>query len=231
MAGLERHRLHGAINEIGKRAPAAVLERLARHDTAKIVDSMGGQGAMSHEIKPLETSMRFVGSALTVLTKPGDALFVQKAIDVTQPGDVILIAADGYKDVSVIGERLGYFFKRQGAVAIVVDGAVRDSDGMVRDAPPTFARASCIRIFGSIGPGAINVPISCGGVAVMPGDVVVGDRDGVAVIPREDAERVADLADAHLEGELARLKEVESGRSVSEVFGLDRKIAVWNGAG
>ena len=224
---MEKHTLHGHVVRDTSRPPAELLKRFERHDTAKICDSMGGYGAVDYEIKPLENSMRFVGAALTVLTRPGDALYVQKAIDLTQPGDVIVIAAGGYKDVSVIGERLGYFFKRKGAVAIVVDGAVRDAQGMVDDAPPTFARSSCIRIFGSQGPGAINVPVCCGGVTVNPGDIVVGDRDGVVVVPLSDAGRVADLADEHLEGELERLAEVEAGKSITETFKLAERMDKW----
>lgn len=224
---MEKHALHGQVLQDMPRPAADLLKRFERHDTAKICDSMGGYGAVDYEIKPLENNMRFVGAALTVLTRPGDALYVQKAIDLTQPGDVIVIAAGGYKDVSVIGERLGYFFKRKGAVAIVVDGAVRDAQGMVEDAPPTFARGSCIRIFGSQGPGAINVPLCCGGVAVNPGDILVGDRDGVVVVPLSDAERIADLADEHLEGELERLAEVEAGKSITETFRLTERIDKW----
>ena len=224
---MEKHALHGQVVQEISRPAAELLKRFERHDTAKICDSMGGYGAVDYEIKPLENNMRFVGAALTVLTRPGDALYVQKAIDLTRPGDVIVIAAGGYKDVSVIGERLGYFFKRKGAAAIVVDGAVRDAQGMVEDAPPTFARGSCIRIFGSQGPGAINVPLSCGGVAVNPGDIVVGDRDGVVVVPLSDAGRIADLADEHLEGELERLAEVEAGKSITDTFRLTERIDKW----
>lgn len=224
---MEKHPLHGQVVQNTSRPTAELLERFEHHDTAKICDSMGGYGAVEYEIKPLENSMRFVGTALTVLTRPGDALYVQRAIDLTLPGDVIVIGAGGYKDVSVIGERLGYFFKRKGAAAIVVDGAVRDAQGMVNEAPPTFARGSCVRIFGSQGPGAINVPLSCGGVTVNPGDIVVGDRDGVVVIPLADAGRVADLADRHLKGELERLVEVEAGKSITETFGLAERLNKW----
>lgn len=227
MAGTEQHALHGQIVTEFKRAPHALVERFRQHDTAKICDSMGGYGAMDYEIKPLENGMRILGSAVTVLTRPGDALYVQRAIDLTQPGDVIIISAGGYKDVSVIGERLGGFFKNKGAVGIIVDGAIRDAAGMVTDAPPTFARSTCIRIFGSMGPGAINVPVTCGGVNVNPGDIIVGDRDGVVVVPLADAGRIADLADAHLAGELARLDEVASGRSIEDVFGLAPKLTRW----
>jgi 4-hydroxy-4-methyl-2-oxoglutarate aldolase len=229
MAGMEKHSLHGRVETNFERAPKALIERLTKHETAKICDSMGGEGAMNYEIKPLENNMRVVGSALTVLTRPGDALYVQHAIDFTQPGDVIVIAASGYKDVCVIGERLGYYFKRKGAVGIIVDGAVRDAEGMVKDAPPTFARATCIRIFGSIGPGAINVPVSAGGITVNPGDIITADRDGVVVIPRADAARVADLADAHLQAELDRMKDVEKGGKVTDIFGLAPRLARWNG--
>lgn len=228
MAGTEKHALHGQIVTEFERAPAELVKRFEKHDTAKLVDSMGGYGAMHYEIKPLENTMRVLGTALTVLTRPGDALYVQKAIDETKPGDVIIVSAGGFKDVCVIGERLGYFFKRKGAVGIIVDGAIRDAVGMVADAPPTFARSTCLRIFGSTGPGAINIPVNCGGVTVHPGDIVMGDRDGVVVVPREDAARVADLADIHLEGELARMKDVEAGKSVTEVFGLAPKLARWD---
>jgi 4-hydroxy-4-methyl-2-oxoglutarate aldolase len=224
---VERHDLHGQIIADFERPAKELVEAFARHETAKVADAMGGYGVMHHEIKPLESSMRCVGTALTVLTRPGDALFVQKAIDMAQAGDVIVIDASGYKDVAVIGERLAYFFKRRGVVGIVCDGAIRDAQGIVDQGPATFARATCIRIFGSIGPGAVNVPVQAGGVPVMPGDIVIGDRDGVVVVPRLDAQRVLDLADAHLAGELARVAEVEAGATVSEVFGIDQKIARW----
>jgi 4-hydroxy-4-methyl-2-oxoglutarate aldolase len=227
VSGTEKHTLHGRIVTKFERASPELVKRFDKHDTAKLVDSMGGHGAMHYEIKPLENNMRVLGTALTVLTRPGDALYVQKAIDETKPGDVVVISAGGYKDVCVIGERLGYFFKRKGAVGIIVDGAIRDAIGMVADSPPTFARSTCLRIFGSTGPGAINVQVSCGGVTVNPGDIIMGDRDGVVVVPREDAERIADLADAHLEGELARMKDVEAGKSVTDTFGLAPKLARW----
>jgi 4-hydroxy-4-methyl-2-oxoglutarate aldolase len=227
MGHIERHTLHGRIVETFERPPQRIIDALARHDTAKVADAMGGHGVMHHAIKPLEPHMRCVGPALTVLTRPGDALFVQKAIDLAQPGDVVVIDASGYTDVAVIGERLAYFYARRGVVGIVCDGAVRDAQGIVDQGPATFARATCIRIFGSTGPGAVNVTVQAGGVTVEPGDVILGDRDGVVVVPRLDAERIADLADAHLEGELARVREVEAGASIATVFGIDEKVARW----
>ncbi|MEX2540590.1 MAG: hypothetical protein WD314_02245 [Trueperaceae bacterium] len=223
----EKHAVHGCERTEFDRPPRELIERLARHETAKVADSMGGYGVMHHEIKPLTPEMKIAGPAFTVLTKPGDALYVQRAIDFVQPGDVVVIDAAGFKDVCVIGERLAYFFQRRGVAGIVVDGAVRDSQGIVDLGLPVFSRSVCIKIFGSTGPGAINVPIQSGGVPISPGDIILGDRDGVIAVPKDDARRVLDLADEHLHGELDRVKEVESGKNVSEVFGLDEKIARW----
>ncbi len=190
---------------------------------------MAGYGVAHHEIKPLRPEMRVCGPALTVLTRPGDALWVQVAIEYIRPGDVVVIDAAGYPDVAVIGERLTHFMKLAGGAGLVVDGAVRDAMDIVAEGVPTFCRSACIRIFGSTGPGAIGVPVTCGGVTVHPGDIILGDADGIVVIPQEDAARVADLAAEHLAGELERMRQVESGKSVREVFHLDAKLKVWQG--
>jgi 4-hydroxy-4-methyl-2-oxoglutarate aldolase len=224
---MEKHLLHGVIGPDFERPSAKLIAKLAVHETAKIADSMAGYGAAHHEIKPLRFDMRLCGPAVTVLTRPGDALYVQKVIEVLQPGDIVVIDAAGYKDVAVIGERLAHYMKQRGAKGIVVDGAIRDSMGIVNEGIPTFSRSQCIRIFGSAGPGAINVPVTCGGVVVNPGDIVCGDADGVVIIPRADAQRVADLADVHLAGELSRLREVEAGKPFADVFGLQPKLAKW----
>lgn len=224
---MERHQWHGLINPEITRPDPKLIARLAAHDTAKVADAMAGYGVAHHEIKPIRNDMRVCGPAVTVLTRPGDALYVQAVIDLIQPGDVVVIDAGGYRDVSVIGERLAYFMKLKGVAGIVVDGAVRDSAGIVAENIPTFCRSCCIRIFGSKGPGAINVPVTCGGVPVTPGDIVLGDGDGVVIVPQEDAARIADLADVHLAGELERVKQMEAGGTVTEVFGLAAKLAAW----
>lgn len=225
----ERHLIHGQINTAVDRPVRELVQAFAKHETAKVADAMAGYGAMHYAIKPLTPDMRFAGSALTVLADPGDTLFVQKAIDLAQDGDIIVIDAGGIEHVAVIGERLAYYYQRNGAAGLVCDGAIRDSQGIVDLEFPTFARATCISVLGSDGPGAINVPIQCGGILVNPGDILLGDRDGVVVVPRSDAERVLQLADEHLEGELARVRQIESGESMEVVYGVDSKIEKWAG--
>lgn len=225
---MEKHRYHGVVNWEIERPAAALIAGFTEHDAAKVGDAMGHYGIMHYEIKPISPGMRLLGPAITVLTSPGDALYVAHAADVAQPGDVIVIDAGGYLDVSVIGDRISYYMKeKRGVAGLVVDGAVRDARGLREMAFPTFARGITPRIFGSQGPGAINVPISCGGVPVNPGDLVLGDDDGVVVVPREDVARVLKLADEHLAGELHRLDLVNQGQSLTDVQNLHARLERW----
>lgn len=225
---MEKHLHHGVINEAIARPPKEVIAAFERHDTAKVGDAMGRYGVLDHEIKPVAEGMRVLGPAVTVLTRPGDALFVAHAADVAQPGDVIVIDAGGYKDVSIIGERIAYYMQaKRGINGLVVDGAVRDVRGIRELGFPTFARAITPRIFGTQGPGAINVPISCGGVPVNPGDLVLGDDDGIVIVPREDVERILKLTEEHLAGELHRLDLVNQGMRLSDVQNLRPRLDAW----
>ncbi len=224
---MEKHRYQGIINEEIRRPDEKLIQGFSKHDVCKIGDAMAAYGLMNYQIKPIALGMRLTGPAVTVLTRPGDALYVQKVIDIAEPGDVIVIDAGGIEDISCIGERLSYYMQRRGIAGVVVDGAIRDSKGIRDMCFPVFAKSVCMKIFGSVGPGAINVPIQCGGVPVNPGDIIVGDDDGVACVPLDDAERVLKLSDDHLAEELHRLKLVEEGKTVTEVFGLEEKLKRW----
>ena len=224
---MEKHPLHGKIITAIQRPESRLIKGFSRHDTCKIGDAMAAHGLMHYSIKPIAPGMRVCGPAVTVLTRPGDALYVQAVIDYLQPGDVVVIDAGDVRDVACIGERLAYYMKLRGAVGIVVDGAIRDSRGIIDMGFPCFAKSVCMKIFGSNGPGAINVPLQCGGVPVNPGDIIVGDDDGVVCVPAEAAEHVLLAADAHLAAELERLKLVEGGKTVTEAFGLDEKLKRW----
>lgn len=219
--------LYGVVNEEIERPDPELIKLFRKHDVAKVGDSMAANGIMQHTIKPIAWGMKVVGPAVTVLTRPGDALMIQKVADVAQPGDVIVVDAGGYLEAAIIGERIGGYMQRRGIEGIVVDGAIRDRIGLVEFGFPTFAKGITPRIYGTQGPGAINVPIQCGGVPVNPGDLIIGDDDGVVVVPREDIARVLKLADEHLAGELSRVERVKNGEKLSEIFNCDAKIARW----
>lgn len=223
---MKKHILTGVVNESIDRPDKELLEGFKKHDVAKVLDAMGAVGNMHHEIKPIKTGMKVLGPAVTVVTRPGDALFIQKVADVAQEGDVIVVDAGGNKDLAIIGERISYYMKElRGINGIVVDGAIRDKAGIIDVGFPTFARGATPRLFGTRGPGAINVPIQCGGVTVNPGDLIFGDDDGVVVVPKEDIERVLEGADLCLEGELDRLSRMKAGEKMSDIFNCDEKIA------
>ena len=219
--------LYGIVHEHIRRPDPAVIERFRRHDTAKVGDAMAAHGILDHRIKPIRLGMRLCGPAVTVLTRPGDALFIQKVADVAQPGDVIVVDAGGYEEAAIIGERITYYMHSRGIQGIVVDGAVRDTAGIAEIGFPTFAKAVTPRIYGTVGPGAINVPIQCGGIPVIPGDLILGDDDGVVAVPCDDVDRVLDLADKHLAGELERLERVKRGEKLSVINNCDAKIVRW----
>lgn len=174
----------------------ALVARLKGAQTGHLVDAMLGRGALDHEIKPIDADKaHFVGTALTCETGPSDNLAILAALVVAEPGDVIVVAADAFSSTAVVGDNVAAMARNKGVVAIVVDGMARDRDGIVEAGLPVFARGitpnSCVRS----GPGKVGLPIVCGGVAVQPGDVILGDRDGAVVIPRADLETMVGRLD------------------------------------
>jgi 4-hydroxy-4-methyl-2-oxoglutarate aldolase len=168
-----------------------LLARLDRAQTGHIVDARNGRAALDHRIKPVDPACaQFVGPALTCQTGADDNLGVLAALVLAEPGDVIVVAADGFAETAVVGDNVAMMAANKGVAAIVIDGMARDSTGIVPVGLPVFARGitpnSCVRS----GPGRIGLPIVCGGVAVDPGDVILGDRDGVVVIPQGELEAV-----------------------------------------
>jgi 4-hydroxy-4-methyl-2-oxoglutarate aldolase len=185
------------------RPSRALMARLEAAQTGHIVDAMLGRAALDCGIKPIDPEHSiFVGPALTCQTGPDDNLAILAALVMAEPGDVIIAASDAFSGSAVVGDNVTMMAKNKGVAAIVIDGMARDSYGIVPVGLPVFARGitpnSCVRS----GPGKVGLPIVCGGVSVQPGDVVLGDRDGVVVIPQGQLEQVV----AHVE-EIRRLEE------------------------
>ena len=172
--------------------PASQLLRAYRGaPTGFVTDSHNGQGCLDYRIKPIDPSMTVCGPALTCYCSPTDNLAAMAALDFAKKGDVIVIAARNDQTAAVIGDRWAMWAKKVGVAGIVCDGLVRDIVGLLQVGIPVFARGLAPNSGFKHGPGEINTRISCGGIAVDPGDIVVGDRDGVVVVPRADAGTVA----------------------------------------
>jgi 4-hydroxy-4-methyl-2-oxoglutarate aldolase len=169
---------------------------------------------MDYRIKPLDPTMHLVGSVLTVWTRPCDNIAIYRALEIAQPGDALVIATNEYTTNSVWGELTTLVGHARGLAGMVTDGVVRDSREIVEIGLPIFARGLTPNSPFKNGPAQINVPVTCGGIAVKPGDIVVGDADGVVVVPLEKAESVLEQVDAVHAKEAGIRAEIEAGAPV-----------------
>jgi 4-hydroxy-4-methyl-2-oxoglutarate aldolase len=201
--------MYKSINRVPERVSPAVRDRLGRIDTATLSDAMGRHGAMSHRMRPLDIDTKLVGTAVTVHCPEGDNLMVHKALQLGEPGDVLVVDTGGTYDATVIGRNMSLFANRAGFVGAVIDGSIRDRSGIMAIPFPVFCIGIVPRSAVKHSVGSVNVPISCGGVVVHPGDVIVGDEDGVVVVPREIAEQVADAAEERLRMEAQQMIDVQ----------------------
>lgn len=205
------------------RPAQALVMRLSEAPTGWIVDSNGRRGALDYRIRPLTAAKRFCGVALPVWSRARDNLAPYAAIQFAKPGDVMIIATDAYEEASVVGDILVGMAKNQGVSAFVTDGVVRDIDGLNGVGIPVFARGLSPNSPGKDGPGTIGLPITLGGVAVNPGDIIVGDQDGVVVVAREALESVV-AALAEVKAKEDKMEKLVAGGAKLPP-GLDQVIA------
>jgi len=174
-----------------QRPPAALVRKFARAQSSFIADAQQGWNCMHHSIKGLNPRQRFVGTAVTASGGPRDNLAAMAMLDVLKKGDVLVIATGWDDSGAVVGDHWAAVAKQLGAVGVVTDGLVRDAAGIEKLGPPTFSRGLSPNAGYRNGPGEVNGQVSVGGVCVNPGDIIVGDRDGVVVVPRDRAVEVA----------------------------------------
>lgn len=192
--------------------PASAVQALASFPTSIVSDVMGGRLVGSADLRPVHRSvLTACGQAVTVRVRGGDNLMIHKALSTLVPGDVLVI--DGDRDVgrALVGEIMSSVARVRGAVAFVVDGAVRDADSFETHRFPCWARGISLRGPYKEGPGAINVPVVVGGMQVNPGDIILCDGDGVVAVPAEKAAEVAVKAQEKVAVEVATLKAIANG--------------------
>jgi 4-hydroxy-4-methyl-2-oxoglutarate aldolase len=174
-----------------ERAPKEKIAELKDAQSGHIVDAMRGRGGMEAAIKAVDPNRaHFIGTAFPCETGPSDNLAITAAVALAQEGDVIVAASDGFDRTAVCGDIVAMLAKNAGCAGIVIDGMARDLVGLEEVGLPVFARGitpnSCVKS----GPGRVGLPIVAGGVQVQAGDLVMGDKDGVVVVPRGDLDRV-----------------------------------------
>jgi RraA family protein len=186
----------------GRKPSAELVHRFGAFGAADVSDMMNRLYTMNPSIKPVTPrELRLIGPACTVKVFPGDNLMVHKALDLANPGDVLVIDASSSMMTAVVGDLVSTKARHRGIAGVVVDGLVRDLDGILALGDfPVFARGTTPLGPLHRGPGEVNFPVSVGGIVVNPGDVIVGDADGVVVVPQESAESMLQRLDARAAG-------------------------------
>lgn len=202
-----------------------LIEELRTLGAATLLEGHGQQGALHSGIKPIDPTLRLAGPALTVECQPGDNLMLHYAVTLARPGDVLVVDAKGFEEGGHWGDILTLAAQKAGIAGLVIDGAVRDADAIIRMKFPVFARGLSINSPQKIAAGRVNVPIQCGGVKIEPGDFVVGDRDGVVAIRAANLSATIAAGRKREEREDYLRREIEQGKTTVQLFELEEKLA------
>ncbi|MCB1486768.1 MAG: RraA family protein [Bauldia sp.] len=194
------------------RSDRSLVEALSVIPTAVISDNMSRMVAGGARLRPIHAGGTLGGTALTVKTRPGDNLMIHKAVDIAEPGDVIVVDGGGDLTNALIGELIVAHARSRGVAGFVVDGAVRDMAVLSAGDFPVYAAGVSHRGPYKDGPGEVNVPIALDGMVIEPGDIVIGDMDGVLAIPGGSAEEVLAASRAQHAREQEILQAIEHGR-------------------
>ena len=181
-----------------------LIERLAKLPAANIGDAMDRLGVADSAIQAIWPGARLAGPAFTVWVRPGDNQGIHRALQLARPGDIVVVAGGGDESRALLGELIGERAINLGLAGFALDGAARDAEALREIGLPVFARAITPAGPYKNGPSRLGTPISFGGIPVLPGDIIIGDSDGVVVIPREQAIAVAEAAEAVFDDETTR---------------------------
>ena len=201
-----------------------LVQELADFETATVHEAYGGKGALSCDIKPIVPSGRVCGPAVTVSGRPGDNLILHKAIYVAEPGDALVATVGGYTEAGPWGEIMTVAAQARRIAGLIIDGSVRDSSAIRRLRFPVFSRAISIKGTTKETLGLINHPIHMGGIPIRPGDIVLGDADGVVVVAAADLTWVLEKCRQRRDKEEKAMEEIRRGKSTLELYGFDKVL-------
>ena len=197
-----------------ERVSPEVVKKASVFAASILADVAGRRGTVDGRIRPLSTSTRLAGPAFTIEIRPGDNLMIHAAMAMAKPGDILVVDGKADGNCALMGSIMLTACKKLGLGGVVLDGAHRDTEELLALGFPVYSIGSNPNGPTKYIPGRINWPISCGGVAISPGDLVVGDADGVVVIEREKAASMMDLAVQKVEDEKQRIADILSGKGI-----------------
>jgi regulator of RNase E activity RraA len=198
-----------------ERVSPEVVRRAASFPASILADVAGRRGSLTGRIAPLSPNMRLAGPAFTIEVRHGDNLMIHAALRLARPGDILVVDGKGDRTCALMGAIMIRTCRARGIAGVVLDAAVRDTDELRELGFPVYSVGSNPNGPTKFIPGRINWPISCGGVAISPGDLIVGDADGVVAIERDRAASLLDLAAAKVTDEEARIADIEAGKNLS----------------
>lgn len=193
---------------------------------ATVYEAAGRIGSVDPSIKPLGRNMRLLGAALTVRCHPKDNLMLHKALQIAQPGDIIVAATDGYPDAGYFGDLMATSAMTRHVGGLAIDGCVRDSAEIIEMGFPIFCRGTCMRGTVKQTLGSVNHPVLFGDVVVNPGDLVLGDDDGIVIITQSKLEEVLEATRQRVEKEKEKAAALKQGISSVELNKLDQVFEI-----
>jgi 4-hydroxy-4-methyl-2-oxoglutarate aldolase len=206
------------------RADQAVIDRLGEAGTATVHEAIGRIGFAGPDLRPIQHDVRIAGSAVTVLSHPGDNIMIHAAVEVCQPGDVLVVATSSASTHGMFGELLATSLQARGVRGLVIDAGVRDTSELRQMGFPVWSRhVSCQGTVKNTA-GSVNVPIVIAGQLVRPGDVICADDDGVVVVKRERAEWALEQSDSRIVKEAATRARLLNGELGLDFYGLRAKL-------
>ncbi len=199
------------VKKLIQRPSADIVAGFSKHASATVHEAYGRKGAVDNAIKPIAPGVRICGPAFTVACAPRDNLMLHKALERAEPGDILVTTVSGFYNAGYWGGLMATSAMARGLGGLAIDGCLRDSAELIEMGFKAFCRGSCIQGTVKAVLGLVNHPVVFGGLLVNPGDLILGDDDGIVVVERESCERVLEATEKRVAAEVKKAAELSKG--------------------